>query len=402
MKKAWCAVLSSVALVACGGGGGGSDNGGTLYVSVDYPAQPISLYESVVVQPQLSGFAGRTPSCSLVGGAMPAGLQLRSDCSIAGRATQPGLNVITIRVAASGVSNTLDLPKAVQVNGPAVTYQHSMLQNTPLGTLVNDHPSVLYWIPGADLSITWSYRLQSGSLPPGLTLDPVSGLVSGTLQTVGVHSGLIVATLQTQFGTYEASPTGYGINVDVPVIRYTGGTAYVSVPYSDTPWLQGVHLPDAALSNVSFSPALPPGLAVDAAGVISGSPTVAQLSSPLHTATATLTQGGVSGSTQGTFSLGVLSPVYIRYPFSNTAQGTPLNLMPIVDQRVPLSPGATMNYTPGGGSCVLPPGVSIDGPTGAVTGTSPITGVFSCNLNVDITNNGVSWTDSASLRFAVH
>ncbi len=408
MYRCWLAVFFSVAaLLGCGGGGGGGSSGasggGTLYVSVDYPAQAISLYEPALVQPQLSGFAGRIPSCSLVAGTMPAGLQLRSDCSIVGRATQPGISVITIRVAASGVSNTLDFPKAVQVNGPTTDYQNGTLQNVPLGTVVNDFPSVRYWTPGGDLSIAWSYRVQSGSLAPGLSLDPVTGRVSGTLQTVGVYSALIVATLQTQFGTFETSPTSYGVNVDVPVVRYDNvGTAYVSVPYTNTPWLQGTHLPDAALSNVTFSPALPPGLSVNTAGVISGSPTAELPSAQMHTVTATLTQGGVSGATQGTLNLSVLSPVYIRYAFSNTPQGTPLNLVPIVDQRVPLSPGATMNYSQGSGSCVLPPGVSIDGPTGVVSGTSPITGYFSCTLNVDITNNGVSWTDSAILSFAVY
>lgn len=407
MRKALGVTLSVVsALTACGGGGGGDsgeDRGGVLYVSVLYPDEAISLYEPAAVRPQLLGFDGRTPTCSLVRGTMPAGLRLNPDCSIVGRATETAFNLITIRVSATGVSNTVDIDKLVQVNGPTAVYANRQtLLSEPLGAAVSDDPSTLYWRPGADLSMTWHYRIDSGSLPPGVVLDPVTGRMSGNLQTAGTYSALLRATLQTQFGSYETNAFRYGVNVNVAAIRYADVSAYVSRSFTNAPTLQGTHLPDATLSDASISPALPPGLVMSSAGVISGAPTAELPSARQYLVTATLTQGGLSATTQGTFSLSVLSPVYILYPFNTVGVGAPINLVPNVDERIPLSPGVSMNYArPVGRPCTLPPGVSIDGPTGVVTGASMHTGYFSCDLDVTITNNGVTWTDSAWLSFQV-
>src|SRR5262245_13827122 len=92
------AALATTVLVGCGGdsrggmsrelpdsgrGGGGGSNapvggsggGTTLYVTLTYPNDGLSLYQQVRVQPQLGGFEGHAANCSLVvGEKLPTGL----------------------------------------------------------------------------------------------------------------------------------------------------------------------------------------------------------------------------------------------------------------------------------------------------------------------------------------
>lgn len=415
MRVALGVVLSSVAMLsACGGGGdgGGSSSSGrvdTLYVSVDYPVTPVSLFGQVTITPQLAGFQSYIPICSLANGTLPEGLQLRSDCTISGRPTEATRAWVDIRVRAVGVINTIDVRAEVQVEGPRVNYTNPLsLGALPIGSPVSDDPRVWNWTAAPDLSISWIYRLSSGStLPTGLTLDPATGRISGTTQATGIYSAEIWGTLQTQFGTFETYRTPYQLNVNVPAIGYPGNsvTAYVSQPFTLAPQIIGVHHPDAALSGASVSPALPAGLSADDAGVISGTPTDILLVPQNHSIQVTLTQSGASAPTQGALSIRVLAPVSYQYgnSYLDTAFGIPMHLVPDVIQHspVPLLPGATRTFTPQVGYCWLPPGLSIHPTTGALSGTPTTRGNFSCHLDVVTTNNGVSWNNYTTFTIAV-
>lgn len=409
MFRKWAGgIAAALALAGCGGGGGDSSSPDqTLYVSMNYPARAIWLFESAEMTPQIDGLQGRTPSCSLVSGTLPAGLQLRNDCAIVGRAMSPALNVITIRLAATGVSNTVDFPLAVQVNAPSVWYPDTLgLPRVAIGTTLSHAPEILSWNAGADVTATWTFNVHSGSLPPGLALDPATGHVNGTVQSSGVHNASIQPVLHTQFGTY-AVPNfpGYSLNVDVPALVYRVGgmdpVAYVSQAASIAPALFGGPLPGSVITGAVVA-GLPAGLSADDAGVVTGVPTAMPSRGQYHVQ-ATLTHGGASAPTQGTLSLLVDSPVRYYHPPVIATRNTAINHAPTLYQNspTPLSSGATVVFTPTPGFCRLPAGTSIDTSTGTLSGTPTEAGYFPCPMNVDITNNGVSWTMPVDISIEV-
>ena len=114
-----------------------------------------------------------------------------------------------------------------------------------------------------------SFAVTAGSLPPGLTLDPATGAITGSATTPGSFTFTVTATNEV-----NADPQEYTILVEAaPVITTptlsdgTVGTAY-SVPVEATG--------TGPLAFAISAGALPDGLTLDpATGVISGTPSVA-------------------------------------------------------------------------------------------------------------------------------
>lgn len=408
-------VLFGAALLgACGGGGGGgSPNGGeeqTLYVSLGYSSgNSLSLYQRVSMAPLASGFHGFTPHCTLIDGGLPAGLSMQSDCTIVGRALQEGLSHFTVRVGAHGAIGTIDQASVLEVRGPLVVYPtRGYPQSLRFGEGISDGPSIAGpWTPGADLLMNWTYQLQSGNLPPGTHLDSTTGRIVGTAQAVGSFTTHIQATLNTQFGVYVVPMISqYMANVDIPYVAYgatpsSPAVAYLSQPFNATPLL----LAGTAVSGVNFTPALPPGLAVDAWGVVSGVPTGTERAGRDYTLQATLSAGGVSVPTQGSLYLAVASPVhyeYVSHPgLIDVTLGAPYSLAPRTTQvsAVSLQVGATVIYAER--PACMAPGLAVDPATGVVSGTPVTPGSFTCYVDVNITNNGVSWSQAMPLSLRV-
>jgi len=131
------------------------------------------------------------------------------------------------------------------------------------------------------------YRV-SPSLPSGLSLDELSGVISGT------------PTKASGPATYVVSATGAGVRVTFPlmlsVTEPPNSLSYVS-PVSAT-----VGAPLAPLSpsiagtveHYAVSPTLPPGILLDSAsGILSGTPTEARNLAPY-----TITANSLAGNTR--------------------------------------------------------------------------------------------------------
>jgi hypothetical protein len=120
----------------------------------------------------------------MASGTLPAGLTLNPATGvIAGKPTQVGSNVFTIRItdstSASAISDSLRL---VVGAGP--------LSITSSGTLaagtVNTAYTVQLQLNGGKQPYTWS--VASGTLPAGLTLNGATGEIAGTPTAAGTFN----------------------------------------------------------------------------------------------------------------------------------------------------------------------------------------------------------------------
>jgi hypothetical protein len=411
--------MFSCVLVACGGGGGGSSGTTTLTVSVVYNQQTIDLFSSTTMQPAFSGFAGHTPSCTLLTGygPLPPGMTLNSNCSITGIPTAIGSYTFSVRVGASGVGNTIDVGTTVTVQGPSNFYtgHTGFLDGLTVGDTVNDSPSISNWTVPIGLALNWNYQIVSGTLPPGLTLNSSTGLISGVVTTQGTYYANISETLTTSLGTYTTSTT-YGANVGVPAFGYfnDGGTGsanlamagYVSQPFHATPFTIS---PNTSFSGFSLVDGpLPAGLNLDVnTGVISGTPTDFYDPAPnfgFHL-TATSTRSGLNNPTAGVLTLVVASPVSVGYGLAIPPSpiGLAKTILPMVTTLSPLPlVNPSFSYAPSAFGCSLPSGMTLNTSTGAITGIPTSTGTFNCWIAVTITNNSFSWTQGTQAYFTIN
>lgn len=196
-------------------------------------------------------------------GTFPAGLTLSAAGVLSGTPTQGGSFNFTIRAAdATGCAGTRAY--TLVINCPTITVNPTTL---PAGTRGTAY-SRTFTQTGTTGAITWSR--SAGTLPPGLTLS-ASGVLSGTPTQAGSFS----FTVRAADSGGCSGTRAYTLTINCPTITVnpatlpagTRGTAY-SRTFTQT---GGV----GAIAWSRSAGTLPTGLTLSAAGVLSGTPTVA-------------------------------------------------------------------------------------------------------------------------------
>lgn len=211
----------------------------------------------------------------------------------------------------------------------------------------------------------YAFSLSYGTLPPGCTLDPATGAISGTTSTPGSYTFGIGVTDQ-QNGLSERE---YSIEVAQPLAftstlaRATKGQAYLQelrVSGGTAPYT-------LALTTGAW----PAGLGMSAAGRVSGTP------SATGSATLTIKVSDASGRilTQD-FSLEVDEPLAITSGLSTAIAGVPFS------QTLQASGG----YGPFAWSLysgTLPDGLGLHAASGVISGNTPTSSVTPLVLMVE-------------------
>jgi len=243
---------------------------------------------------------------------------------------------------------------------------------------------------------TLSY--SAGGLPPGLSIDSATGVISGSIASTAGSATPYAVTVSASDGTHSASAS-FNWTVSTP----TGAVSITNPGTQHNAELDNVSLPivasDSAGNPLTFTATgLPLGLQIDSAsGLISGTVdgSASQSNGGVYKVTVLASDGSSSASATFTWNI------------SHTNQAPTLdNPGDQVNQAgdvVSLSlngndaDGDTVTYSATG----LPTGLSLDSTTGVISGTLPVSAASATPYNVSVTASDGSLSATQTFEWFV-
>ena len=302
---------------------------------------------------------------------LPTGLSLAANGTLSGTPTQGGSFPIAVTVTDSNGCTGTNSSYTLTITCPVITVTNPVVSSGTSGVAF----SQTFTQAGGQGTITWSV---TGTLPTGISLNPSSGVLSGTTTQAGVFPITVTATDQngcTGTGaTYNLTINCQTINVSNPGVN----TGTVDAAFSQTFTATGI------LGTVTWSEtgALPAGITLNpSSGVLSGTPTVTG-SFPI-TVKATDTNG-CFGTSSYTLTINCQT-ITVSNPVTNT--GTVNS--PFSQTFTQVGAHGTATFTT---ASTLPAGLTL-ATNGTLSGTPTQTGSFPIVVTVT-DSNGCTGTGS--------
>jgi hypothetical protein len=297
---------------------------------------------------------------SLTSGSLPPGLSLSSDGTLAGVPSQTGL--FNFRISASAFGSCGGFRDyQLLVTCSSVTINPQAL---PGGTVGAAYDQILTASPSG----AYTYRVTSGALPTGLMLDAATGRITGAPTSGGAFTFTVQASASNCLGSRS-----YTVNIGCAAMSIT--PASLAAGTAGNPYSQSLSVsPTAPAGSHTFSLAqgnLPSGLTLHPqTGVISGLPSVAGTVNFIVKA-----QAANGCSTTQSYALQINCPAVAVAPASlpNGAIAAAYNQ---TFSALPAGGNYSFSVTAG----ALPPGLSLNPATGALTGLPTQNGTFSFTI----------------------
>lgn len=279
--------LLLVALASCGGGGGGGSK--TLYVDFSVEPRYTYLWRDTSIELTTTGLEGNAPACETIAGtSFPAGLAFApNSCRIVGTPTSTVGGSVNVRLRVPGFEGLAEKYVFFVVLGPPISYYYvgpvvwgSAQVQSPYseGDVPSGTPN---WasLPGEVLT----YSIATGQLPPGLSLNPNTGTLSGVITGRPTTDFAVRVSAISSGRSYSRSSQSILYDVrDGFNFLYAGPPATVAVFYQKNVtyfYPFGKSAMDYTATNFRLAPTsnpLPPGLSLNPSnGSISGTPQVA-------------------------------------------------------------------------------------------------------------------------------
>jgi hypothetical protein len=320
------------------------------------------------------------------GGGLPSGLTLNPFTGkVTGTPTIAGTFPFTVQVQDTN-GNTVIKSFDITVSDPLLINTTSLPSWTKDAANYSSPTGFAIQFQGGKAPYAWT--ISSGTLPAGLTLGPTTGIISGT-PTVATTSSFIVKVTDANGATKTQSLT----LLTNPVLSITTTSSNLATATPDALYNQNLSFTGGTSPFVwsVTSGTIPPGLNVDALGVISGIVDPAAASGPF---TFTVQVADVTGaSTTRLLTINVVSPLAISS--STLPQGTKGTTY---NQTLTATGGRTTYFWSLVAPTVLPPGLTLSS-NGLISGTPTTGGTY--NFDVLLTDrDGRVATKSLAITIA--
>ncbi len=173
-----------------------------------------TLYPATAVQFVATGVAGATYNYSVVSGTLPSGMLLNATTGrLTGTPTnRPASSSITIRArvttgASAGCFGTITVNLVINCSPMTITASIT-------DAVVNTIYSQQIIATGGGTTGTFTYAVTTGTLPAGFTLNPITGVLSGTGTTLSTPTSITITATRTN-GCDISQTYTFGV---VPVI----------------------------------------------------------------------------------------------------------------------------------------------------------------------------------------
>ena len=345
---------------------------------------------------------------SVSDGSLPAGISLNTSTgSISGTPTVTGTSTFTISVKDSinVVAATTSGIQTVYIASPiTATANPTTTQNLEVGVTTTSFTP----LTATGGTGTYTYYISSGGLPPGLSLNPTTGAVTGipSVDTVGTGGVYLVFAVKDSLNNIASTVAGVSYYVYAHITATSANSVAiltVGKSYSYSYPLLAANGTGSYTYYVS-SGTFPGGISINSStGVVSGTPT-----STYSTANVVISvkdSSNVVATTTGTISFTVYNTI------TATASGTPYGAgtIQIFDQNSTISPfyplvasGGSGSYTYSLSASTLPTGLTLNSTTGAVSGTPTTAGSVIVTFIVTDNITGISADNNNTVYFTIY
>jgi len=364
-------------------------NGYCLFSVSDTKPTTIALLGKIVFTPStlpaatlnvpysqtISAYGGVAPyKYAITSGAIPAGLTFNTTTGVlSGTPTTDSVYGFGVS-ATDAFNNSNNTTYTVTVSGPLP------ITPTTLSTATLNTAYTATFTASGGVG-PYTYAITAGTLPTGLTLNAVSGVVSGIPSVDNIYNFAVTATDSLS----HSGSQNYALQVtgSLSLSPTSLATAVINSPYSQIFTTSGGIAPYTYTEVGS----LPNGVTLNSAtGVLYGTPTTA------GTSTFTVSSVDVHGYTgTKTYTLVVSGPLVIMPAALPTA-----TLNAVYNQSL-MASGGTAPYTFSLNSGTLPTGITLTS-AGVLTGTPTIDNTYSFSIKV---TDALAYTGVAAYSLVV-